>query len=97
MNLNIHTGSQTPQMGPFPTPVVDTPLSLEVPSEPKNRCGVCRKKLKLTDLACRCSARFCSQHRPPEEHSCTYDFKAAGRAHLTKQLEKAVADKVERI
>jgi predicted nucleic acid binding AN1-type Zn finger protein len=90
MNLNIH--AQIPQME---SSAVDTPLSLE--AEPKNRCGVCRKKLKLTDLACRCSARFCSQHRPPEEHSCTYDFKAAGRAHLSKQLEKAVADKVERI
>jgi predicted nucleic acid binding AN1-type Zn finger protein len=92
MNLNIH--AQVPQMR---TPTVDTPLSLDAPAEPKNRCGVCRKKLKLTDYECRCSARFCSQHRLPEEHSCTYDFKAAGRTQLSKQLEKAVADKVERI
>ena len=100
-NLNIQAllRGLTPNLGPLPTPTVDTPPIIEQPAstEPKNRCGVCRKKLKLTDLECRCSARFCANHRPPEEHACTYDYKAAGRTQLSKNLEKAVADKVERI
>jgi predicted nucleic acid binding AN1-type Zn finger protein len=96
MDLNIQAllRGLTPNLGPT---TVDTQITLEAPVEPKNRCGVCRKKLKLTDLECRCSARFCANHRPPEEHACTYDYKTAGRTQLSKNLEKAVADKVERI
>lgn len=102
-NLNIQAllRGLTPQMGSS-TPSSETPppIALEKATEStvdKNRCGACRKKLKLTDLECRCSARFCAQHRAPEEHACTFDYRAAGRAHLEKQLGKAVADKVERI
>ena len=92
MDINIQAilRELTPQM---------QPISLEESAKStanKNRCGACRKKLNLTDLECRCSTRFCIQHRAPEEHKCTFDFKAAGRARLEKQLEKAVADKVER-
>lgn len=100
-NLNIQEllRGLTPDVGSLSTSAVESPQSIEqsAPIEPKNRCGVCRKKLKLTDLECRCSARFCANHRPPEEHACTYDYKSAGRTQLSKNLEKAVADKVERI
>ena len=34
----------------------------------------CRKKLRLTDLPCRCSLRFCNLHRLPETHSCSFNF-----------------------
>ena len=101
MDLNIQAllRGLTPQMVSQTATEVPPPITLEKTTEStanKNRCGTCRKKLKLTDLECRCAARFCAQHRAPEEHACTFDFKAAGRAHLEKQLEKAVADKVER-
>lgn len=78
------------------TPQIESTMT---PTEPpkNNRCGTCRKKLTLTDLACRCKARFCSAHRAPEEHACTHDFKADGIAHLKQQLERVVADKVERL
>lgn len=66
-------------------------------SKPNNRCGSCRKKLMLTDLTCRCKARFCSAHRAPEEHACTHDFRADANSILKKQLERVVADKVERL
>lgn len=102
-NLNIQAllRGLTPQMGATSVKSEELPpLTLEKTAEPaanKNRCGACQKKLKLTDLSCRCTLRFCAQHRAPEEHACTFDFKSAGRAHLEKQLEKAVADKVQRI
>jgi len=35
----------------------------------------CKKKLKLTDFSCRCDKRFCSIHRMPETHNCSYNFK----------------------
>lgn len=62
-----------------------------------NRCPCCRKKLALMDMACRCGIRHCQSHRLPEAHACTFDFKTPGRAQLTKQLERCVGAKVERI
>tara|TARA_Y100000996_G_C22416523_1_gene599550 strand:+ start:73 stop:267 length:195 start_codon:yes stop_codon:yes gene_type:complete len=41
----------------------------------KEKCHICKKKLKLTDMKCRCGYKFCSSHRLPEQHNCTYDFK----------------------
>ena len=52
----------------------------------------CRSKLKLYDLSCRCDHRFCTKHRLPEFHSCSYDFKKE-----KINLQKVVADKVIRI
>ena len=98
MNVRALLRELTPQMGPM-TAATNTSetISLEPASKSSNRCGSCRKKLTLTDLACRCKARFCSAHRAPEEHACTHDFKADGIAHLKKQLERVVADKVEHL
>lgn len=101
MNVRTLLREMTPQMGPVPavTTTMPTTISLETtePTKPSNRCGACRKKLTLTDLACRCKTRFCSTHRAPEEHACMHDFKADANAILKKQLERVVADKVERL
>jgi predicted nucleic acid binding AN1-type Zn finger protein len=96
MNVRALLRELTPHMESNMTPAI---ISLEPtePVKPNNRCGTCRKKLTLTDLACRCKTRFCSAHRAPEEHACTHDFKADGIAHLKQQLERVVADKVERL
>jgi predicted nucleic acid binding AN1-type Zn finger protein len=44
----------------------------------KRRCAhaACRKKLLLTDTACRCGETYCSAHRLPEVHVCPFDYKA---------------------
>jgi hypothetical protein len=63
----------------------------------QERCGVCKKRLLLTSIECRCKHRFCDLHRYPEEHSCAYDYKAEGRKALAKQLKRIVADKIQRI
>ena len=46
-------------------------------STKKARCSHhgCRKKLRLTDIECRCEKRFCSGHRLPEQHSCDINYK----------------------
>jgi len=42
----------------------------------KKRCIICKKKLILTDQKCRCGIVFCPKHRLPEQHNCSFDFKA---------------------
>jgi predicted nucleic acid binding AN1-type Zn finger protein len=53
-----------------------------------NRCCAadCRKKLKLTDMDCRCQKRFCAAHRLPETHACTFDHTAREWSALVNQL-----------
>lgn len=60
----------------------------------KKWCGVCKKKLKLTDITCKCGNRYCSEHRLSEQHSCDYDFKTEGRELLKEQNERIVGDKM---
>ena len=52
------------------------------------RCNVdsCHKKLKLTDMECRCSNRFCATHRLPETHNCSFDHTAREWSALVSQL-----------
>lgn len=44
--------------------------------EPK-RCQhkECNKKLGLVKINCKCDLFFCSKHRSPENHMCTYDYR----------------------
>lgn len=100
MNVRTLLRELTPQMAPKTGAAEPSTITLEpatAPAKPSNRCGACRKKLLLTDLECRCKNRFCAAHRAPEEHACTHDFKADGKRLLTQQLERVVADKVDRI
>ncbi len=78
------------------TKVIDRPGAGEEIAQPakKNRCGVCQKKLGLLPFACRCEGEFCSSHRLPEEHACTFDYHAAGKAQLSKSLPVVSGDKL---
>lgn len=63
-----------------------------------NRCAVedCRKRLLPSDMPCRCKQRFCTAHRYPETHECTYDFKKENAEKCAAAAEKmrCVASKV---
>ncbi|XP_012090386.1 zinc finger A20 and AN1 domain-containing stress-associated protein 1 [Jatropha curcas] len=64
----------------------------------KNRCNRCNKRVGLTGFECRCGNLFCGKHRYPEEHKCSFDFKAFGREVLLKQNPAAgYANKLQRI
>ena len=67
----------------------------------QKRCGFgteCKKKLCLSDLTCdKCKVRFCGPHRLPEAHACQHDFKKEGKATLTAQNPRCVAEKMDRI
>lgn len=64
-----------------------------------SRCAKegCKKKLKITDVECRCGFRFCVIHRHQEEHSCTSIEK--DRQHhkqgLSKTLQSATFEKIQ--
>ena len=65
---------------------------------PKELCSLegCGKKLTLTSIRCKCEKKYCMAHRLPEEHACSYDFKADGMKELLKFMSTAiVAKKVE--
>lgn len=59
------------------------------------RCSAegCNKKLKLTDMECRCKNKYCLKHRLPETHNCQFNH-----ADTTPiKLESCIADKVIKI
>jgi hypothetical protein len=68
------------------------------PSRPKpNRCFTCKKRVGLTGFECRCGNLFCSSHRYSDKHSCTFDYKMAGRDAISKANPVVKADKVNKI
>jgi hypothetical protein len=103
MNDMKHVVGASPVITGFAANTKMQILSLDIPDEAQKRdqrrCGAagCKKKLALTDFPCKCSTKFCSAHRLPEEHSCTFDFTAAGKALLGSQLVSAVKDKIDRV
>ena len=52
------------------------------------RCALkeCRKKLRLTDTACRCQQIYCPLHRLPEMHTCSYNFKSETEVSFMKRV-----------
>lgn len=62
-------------------------------SKPRCCAEGCPKKLKLSDMECRCEKRYCLKHRLPEDHQCSVDYKIVNPI----KLEACVADKVIKI
>ena len=58
----------------------------------KNRCFHCEKKIipSMRGMPCKCGHEFCSKHRLPEMHKCTFDRKAE---HFKKSEERVAAMK----
>lgn len=63
----------------------------------KSRCFVCRKKINLTAIQCRCSYFYCTEHRYPEQHECDFDFKKDGRDRIAKANPVVVGAKLQKI
>lgn len=62
-----------------------------------NRCLFCSKRVGLTGFKCRCGNMFCSNHRYPETHECSFDFKSAGEEAIAKANPVVKAEKIEKI
>ncbi|URD87734.1 zinc finger A20 and AN1 domain-containing stress-associated protein, partial [Musa troglodytarum] len=63
---------------------------------PANRCFRCLKKVGLTGFKCRCENTFCSAHRFPEAHECSFDYKTAGRKAIAKENPVVKAEKIKK-
>ena len=86
----------SPALGPVTSNVI---IPADKPSKPSNRCfyADCKKKLLLSDHTCKCNERYCMTHRMPEEHACSFDYKAAVRALLTSANPKVAGQKFEKV
>lgn len=97
MFLN-HANSQNTH---FSTPVNELEKCVVV--EKKEKCGkkicfVCRKKVGLIGITCRCGELFCGLHRYAEEHNCTFDYKNENIKMLNSALDtKGISSKLEKI
>ena len=65
----------------------------------KNRCCICKKKVGMLGFKCKCSDEhlFCSAHRLPESHECTFDHQSEEKQMLANKLVKVETDKIQRI
>lgn len=58
----------------------------------------CNKKLKLSDIKCRCQNTYCSLHRLPENHKCSYNYKLKQHEIIKLESEmKCVSEKCIKI
>lgn len=68
------------------------------PTGNRKRCRVCNKRLSLhNEYACKCSGIFCTSHRYPDMHHCTFDHRAEWQKTLQDRNPKVESDKVPRI
>lgn len=63
----------------------------------RNRCFMCRKKVGLTGFECRCGNVYCGLHRYSDKHDCSFDYKADGRAKISKDNPVVVGSKIQKI
>lgn len=63
----------------------------------RNRCYVCRRKIGLTAIECRCGGIFCGLHRYSETHGCSFDYKSMGAGEITSNNPLIVKDKIKKL
>lgn len=63
------------------------------------KCYCCPKSVNIMGFDCKCGNRYCSVHRLPEEHKCSYDHKNDGLNKLKTKLssEKTIVEKIIKI
>ncbi|KAM9011219.1 AN1-type zinc finger protein 4 isoform 1-T5 [Ara ararauna] len=72
--------------------------SIQAKKKITKHCFLCGKKTGLaTTYECRCGNNFCATHRYAETHTCTYDYKSAGRRYLQETNPVVSAPKLPKI
>ncbi|KAM6105673.1 AN1-type zinc finger protein 4 [Pterocles gutturalis] len=72
--------------------------SIQAKKKITKHCFLCGKKTGLaTGYECRCGNNFCATHRYAETHTCTYDYKSAGRRYLQETNPIVSAPKLPKI
>ncbi len=64
-----------------------------------SRCTVCNIKVKMDGWSCKCnvSVLFCTKHRLPFDHGCSYNFKKDHSDKLKLSNIKCIKEKIEQI
>ena len=62
-----------------------------------NRCLTCRKKVGIYGFTCKCENYYCTKHRYPESHDCTFNYKEEGRTKIRKENPIIINSKIQRI
>ena len=69
--------------------------------QPKNnnRCCAegCRKKLTIFKFDCKCGSSTCIDHKYPDKHNCSFDYKEQYKKELTIKNPIVSASKIEKI
>lgn len=62
------------------------------------RCTVCMKRVKMLEFRCKCDGDkvFCITHRYPENHNCTYNYKACNKSKIEMDNPRIICTKVAR-
>ena len=65
----------------------------------KNRCNFaeCNKKLKITDMSCKCKKIFCKFHKFPEDHKCDFNYNSEEIKRKTIESLECKSSKVQKI
>lgn len=58
------------------------------------RCTICKKK---TINQCKCKEFVCLNHRFPDQHNCSFNFKKEYKDKLIKELPKIIPLKITKI
>lgn len=64
---------------------------------PPIRCGVCRKKITMTYIQCKCNGYYCGNHRYANDHDCQYDYKKQYKIYIKKNNPVIKKEKVVKI
>ncbi|XP_017250994.2 zinc finger A20 and AN1 domain-containing stress-associated protein 4-like [Daucus carota subsp. sativus] len=62
-----------------------------------NRCCSCGKRFGLTGFSCRCGNLYCADHRYPEKHECSFDYRAARKDAIRKANPVVKREKLDKI
>ncbi|KAK3862613.1 hypothetical protein Pcinc_031540 [Petrolisthes cinctipes] len=85
------------QMGSTHLPPV-TPQRRTPRRRPRPRCGHCSRRLSVaTTYECRCGGIFCAQHRYAETHTCSFDYRTAGRTIIAMANPYVAPNKLPKI
>ena len=81
---------------------IETATSLPQPNKMRKEesrlyCKVCSRRVKISDIPCRCGEPLCRAHNTPETHACTFDYKKNGKLLLNQQNPRISCNKVEQL
>lgn len=63
----------------------------------KIRCKICKKKINMTYIECRCGGKFCGSHIMANLHECSFDYKKLEQEKIRKHNPVLIKEKVEKI